>query len=71
MGGHRPRRIIGEHEVWLRGRITSAAFTLRGLVAELAERGLKVDYKTVWTFVHAAGLSRKVARMRPIGVIKG
>ena len=28
-------------------------FTLRGLVAELAERGLKVDYRSVWEFVHA------------------
>ena len=27
-------------------------FTLRGLVAELAGRGLEVDYRTVWTFVH-------------------
>ena len=28
-------------------------FTLRGLVAELGERGLKVDYRSVWEFVHA------------------
>jgi hypothetical protein len=26
-------------------------FTLRGLVGELAERGLKVDYRVVWAFV--------------------
>jgi len=32
---------------------------LRGLVAELAERGLKVDYRTVWSFVHAEKLSFK------------
>jgi DDE superfamily endonuclease len=30
---------------------------LRGLVAELAERGLKVDYRAVWNFVHAGKLS--------------
>jgi putative transposase len=30
-------------------------FTLRGLVAELAERGLKVDYRTVWSFVGTVG----------------
>jgi transposase len=34
-------------------------FTLRGLVAELAERGLKVDYQSVWKFVHAEKLSFK------------
>jgi transposase len=26
--------------------------TLRGLVAELAEQGVKVSYRTVWNFVH-------------------
>jgi len=30
-------------------------FTLRGLQAEQAERGVKVDYRTVWNFVHARG----------------
>jgi transposase len=34
-------------------------FTLRGLVVELAERGLKVDYRSVWAFVHAENLSFK------------
>ena len=34
-------------------------FTLRGLQAELAERGVRVDYRTVWAFVHAEGLSFK------------
>jgi hypothetical protein len=34
-------------------------FTLRGLLAELAERGLKVDYRTVWSLVHAEKLSFK------------
>ncbi len=28
-------------------------------MAELAERGLKVDYRTVWTFVHDEKLSFK------------
>jgi transposase len=32
---------------------------LRGLVGELAERGLRVDYHTVWDFVHAERLSFK------------
>jgi len=28
-------------------------------VRELAERGLKVDYRSVWNFVHAEKLSSK------------
>lgn len=64
MGGHKPRTIRGEHEVWLRERLQAGAFTLRGLVAELAERGLKVDYHSVWDFVHAEKLSFKKNRAR-------
>jgi transposase len=59
MGGHKPKSIAGEHRAWLRRRITENDFTLRGLVAELAERGLKVDYRSVWNFVHAEKLSFK------------
>ena len=59
MGGHR-RRLLLAHRDWLIGRTAGGqAFTLRGLQAELAERGLKVDYRTVWNFVHAEGLSFK------------
>lgn len=57
-GGHPPRKIAGAHEVWMLERI-KAAFTLRGLVGELAERGLRVDYRTVWAFVHRTGYSFK------------
>jgi transposase len=59
MGGHRPKAISGEHRVWVLERIESGDFTLRGLAAELAERGLKVDYRSVWEFVHAEKLSFK------------
>lgn len=62
VGGHRPHKIRGEHETWLRTRMTDAPFTLRGLVAELATRGLKVDYHTMWDFAHAEGLSFKKNR---------
>jgi transposase len=62
MGGHKPRRISDEHRVWLLQRIKDGDFTLRGLVAELAERGLKVDYRSVWEFVHAEKLSFKKKR---------
>src|SRR5216683_6102342 len=41
MGGHKPKAISGEHRAWLLGRTKARDFTLRGLVAELAERGLK------------------------------
>ena len=62
MGGHRPRVIVGAHAVWLRARMAASDFTLRGLVAELAERGLRVDYRTVWSFVHREDLSFKKNR---------
>jgi len=62
LGGHVPPKIAGAHRDWLIARTGADAFTLRGLVAELAERGLKVDYRTMWKFVHAHGLSFKKNR---------
>ena len=59
MGGHRLYLICGAHKDWLLSRIKSGDFTLRALTMELAERGLKVDERTVWAFVHRAGLSFK------------
>jgi len=64
MGGYKPKAIAGEHRIWLLRRTKEAEFTLRGLVAELAERGLKVDYRSVWNFVHAEKLSFKKNRRR-------
>ena len=64
IGGYRPRVLVDEHRAWILGQIAGSDFTLRGLVAELAERGLKVDYRTVWNFVHAEGLSFKKNRSR-------
>lgn len=61
LGGHVPPKIVGSHEAWLRERIAQP-FTLRGLVTELAERGLKVDYRRVWKFVHRTGYSFKKNR---------
>jgi putative transposase len=58
-GGHRPKKIAGEHHDWLLLRCRECAFTIRGLVLELAERGLSVSYRTVWDFVHAERLSYK------------
>jgi putative transposase len=79
IGGHKPKAIAGEHRAFLLFRIKEKDFTLRGLVAELASRGRKVDDKTVWNFVHAEQLSfkkpclpaSKTARTSPAGVSNG
>jgi len=39
IGGYRPKEIAGPHRDWLVQRCRKADFTVRGLVAELAERG--------------------------------
>jgi hypothetical protein len=60
MGGHKPKALREAHADWLRQRCRGKAFTLRGLVTELAEqRGLRVDYRSVWQFVHDEKLSHK------------
>jgi putative transposase len=61
IGGYKPRLLAGELRDWLIER-ARRDFTLRGLVAELGERGVKVDYVQVWRFVHAEGLSFKKKR---------
>ena len=61
IGGYRPKKIAGRHREWLMQRC-GKDFTVRGLVAELAERGLKVDYRTMWEFLHAEKLSYKKRR---------
>lgn len=72
MGGHKPKAIRDDHAAFLRDRIGGGKpFTLRGLVGEFAGRGLKVDYRSVWAFVHAERLSFKKnrggQRTRPAG----
>jgi putative transposase len=62
MGGRRPKKIVGAWRDWLVQRCQDSDFTLRGLVAELAERGLTVDYRTVWDFVHSEKLTYKKRR---------
>ena len=59
IGGYKPRTLSGECADWLRARIASGPFTLRGLAAELAEQGIKTNARAVWVFVHAEGLSFK------------
>ena len=66
MGGHKPRTLRGEHAAWLIARCQARPFTISQLVAELlAERGLKVDRRSVWEFLHAEGLSFKKKPVRP------
>jgi putative transposase len=62
IGGYKPKTLRGSWRDWLIERCREKDFTLRGLVAELAERGLKVDYRSVWEFVHAEKLSYKKRR---------
>src|SRR6267142_2356362 len=65
MGGHKPKAISGEHAAWLSQRIKNDDFTLRGLVAELAGRGLKVDYRSVWEFVVCAAIGEVLQAFTP------
>lgn len=66
IGGYRKPILLPERD-WLLARIKAAPdLTLRGLQAELAARGLKVAYATVWDFLAAEGLTfkKKPARRR-------
>jgi putative transposase len=66
IGGYKPRTLRGEHATWLIGRCKEKDFTISQLVEELKIiRGLKVDRRSVWEFLHAEGLSHKKNRSRP------
>jgi transposase len=65
MGGHKPRTLRGEHADWLIARCQEKDFTISQLVEELRlARGLKVDRRSVWEFLHAQGLSFKKKPVR-------
>ncbi len=65
IGGYKPKTLRGEHADWLIARCREKDFTLKQLVDELGRvRGLKVDIRSVWEFVHAEGLSFKKKRVR-------
>lgn len=65
IGGYKPKKLRGEHADWLTARCREKDFTLSQLVEELGEvRGLKVDRRSVWEFVHAEGLSFKKNSVR-------
>ena len=54
-----PARSRARAPTGLRARIAAGPFPLRGLAAELAERGIKTHPRAVWVFLHAEGLSFK------------
>jgi transposase len=58
MGG-RELVLIGERD-WLLGRLqANPDVTLRGLQAELAERGIKVSHNAIWKLFAVEGISFK------------
>ena len=64
MGGNRPYALAGQRD-WLLARIAETPdVTLRGLVAELFERGVVVSYFAVWHFFEHEGISFK---KKPLG----
>jgi len=71
VGGHKKRALSGEIAEWLCVRMRASAFTLRGLVAELAERGVKTQARAVWVFARADGLSYKKNARRLGAVASG
>jgi transposase len=52
---HIPR--LAAQRVWLLRRIADKGVTLRQLVAELADRGVRISYGAVWMFFHREGIS--------------
>src|SRR5439155_14948418 len=64
MGGHRPRVLAGERD-WLLARLAEKPdLTLRGLVAELVDRGVPASYGAVWRLLKAEGIT--VKKKKPI-----
>lgn len=60
MGGHRRPILCGETADWIRARLAEKNdLTMRGLAAELAERGVVVAHDTVWRFVRSLDLTFK------------
>ena len=64
MGGHRRRVLAGERD-WLLARLADKPdLTLRGLVAELVERGVPASYGAVWRLLKAEGITVKKKPVR-------
>ena len=64
LGGHRKPVLLPERE-WLHARLAAEPdLTLRALLAELAERGVRASYGALWLFLEREGLSFKKKRSR-------
>ena len=64
--GRRRRLLLLPQRDWLLARIAAAPdLTLRAVQAELAERGVKVGYGTVWSFLASEGLMWKKTPCTP------
>ncbi|MGY4213815.1 transposase [Bradyrhizobium sp. USDA 4523] len=61
MGGNRPYALSAERDGLLKRLGEQPDITLRALLAELAERGIKISYYAVWHFVEHEGISFKNA----------
>jgi transposase len=66
VGGNRPYALSSERDWLLRRLAEQPDVTLRALLAELGERGVKVSYYAVWHFFEHEGISfkKKPARQR-------
>lgn len=65
IGGYKPKTLRDAHAAWLIARCREKDFTISQLVDELRSvRGLKVDRRSVWEFLHLHGLSHKKNRSR-------
>lgn len=61
--GYRHPRSLAAERAWLLERLAAKPdVTLRGLVAELAERGVVTSYGSVWRIVREAGITFKKRR---------
>jgi transposase len=64
IGGHRKPVLLPERD-WLHARIAAEPdLTLRALLAELHDRGVKASYGALWLFLEREGLSFKKNRVR-------
>lgn len=67
MGGYR-QRVLASEQGWMLLRLEECPhLTVRGLAAELAERGYRVSPNTVWSLLRQAGHSFKKACSRAVG----
>jgi transposase len=71
MGGRR-RLLLLPQRTWLLARIAAVPdLTVRAVQAELAERGVKVSYGAVWSFLASEGLTfKKNAARRRAGTAR-